>query len=583
MLRDALAAGPGASDLLLPRLGLSALLPIPALAWLEAAGARIRLAHRVDRIEPGEAGDHRWRVDDDAFDARRRSRPARSRRPGWWRRTTPAWAARAAALRYEPIVTVYARAPDARLPEPMLILHADDARPAQFVFDRGRLGGPAGLLAFVVSGAEAWVARGLAATEAATLAQARAALAAHLRGPLVAVRTIVEKRATFRCTPQLDRPSAAVAPGLAAAGDYVDGPYPATLEGAVRSGAAAARALLSPLSSARIAACERPKTGPSPSRCSSAPSACSTCWPSHQEPVSLKAISEQSGLHPSTAHRILNDLTIGRYVDRPEAGSYRLGMRLLELGNLVKARLDVRDAALAPMRELHKLTHQPVNLSMRQGDEIVYVERTYSERSGMQVVRAIGGRAPLHLTSVGKLFLAQDDAQRVRAYATRTGLAGHTRNSITELTALERELSRVSPVRHRARRRGAGARRALHGRRHPRRPGQAGGRAVDLGTGRSAGGKLAGALAGDRGADLGGARAPRLTLGRPSGRRSQQRRLARPPARRHGAGADSVDPAAHPLGIADARVLAGRIEEHHDQVRPAILACITRQRPASEM
>ena len=108
-------------------------------------------------------------------------------------------------------------------------------------------------------------------------------------------------------------------------------------------------------------------------------------------------------------------------------------MRLLELGNLVKARLDVRDAALAPMRELHKLTHQPVNLSMRQGDEIVYIERTYSERSGMQVVRAIGGRAPLHLTSVGKLFLAHDDPQRVRAYATRTGLAGHTRNSITDL------------------------------------------------------------------------------------------------------------------------------------------------------
>ena len=164
---------------------------------------------------------------------------------------------------------------------------------------------------------------------------------------------------------------------------------------------------------------------------------------SHQDPVSLKSISEQTGLHPSTAHRILNDLTIGRYVDRPEAGSYRLGMRMLEMGNLVKARLDVRDAALGPMRELHKLTHQPVNLSMRQGDEIVYIERAYSERSGMQVVRAIGGRAPLHLTSVGKLFLAQDDAQRVRAYATRTGLAGHTRNSITELNTLERELARV--------------------------------------------------------------------------------------------------------------------------------------------
>jgi DNA-binding IclR family transcriptional regulator len=162
-----------------------------------------------------------------------------------------------------------------------------------------------------------------------------------------------------------------------------------------------------------------------------------------QDPVSLKEISERTGLHPSTAHRILNDLTIGRFVDRPHAGSYRLGMRLLELGNLVKARLDVRDAALNPMRDLHKLTHQPVNLSMRQGDEIVYIERTYSERSGMQVVRAVGGRAPLHLTSVGKLFLAHDDPARVRSYATRTGLTGHTRNSITELARLERELATV--------------------------------------------------------------------------------------------------------------------------------------------
>ncbi len=164
---------------------------------------------------------------------------------------------------------------------------------------------------------------------------------------------------------------------------------------------------------------------------------------SKEEAISLKEISEKSGLHLSTTHRLLNDLATGRFVDHPQPGSYRLGMRLLELGNLVKSRLNVRDAALLPMRELHKLIQQPVNLSVRQGDEIVYVERAYSERSGMQVVRAIGGRAPLHLTSVGKLFLAADDPQRVRAYATRTGLSGHTKNSLTQLPALERELSKV--------------------------------------------------------------------------------------------------------------------------------------------
>jgi IclR family transcriptional regulator, carbohydrate utilization repressor len=161
------------------------------------------------------------------------------------------------------------------------------------------------------------------------------------------------------------------------------------------------------------------------------------------DPVSLKDIGQVTGLHPSTAHRILNDLVIGRIVERPDAGTYRLGMRLLELGNLVKARLDVRENALGPMRELHRLTNQPVNLSVRQGDEIIYIERTFSERSGMQVIRAIGGRAPLHLTSTGKLFLSTDEPGRVRAYATRTGLAGHTRNSITSLEKLERELSKI--------------------------------------------------------------------------------------------------------------------------------------------
>ena len=165
---------------------------------------------------------------------------------------------------------------------------------------------------------------------------------------------------------------------------------------------------------------------------------------SKSDPVSLKDLAAATSLHPSTAHRILNDMVIGRFVDRGETpGSYRLGMRLLELGNLVKARLSVREAALEPMRELHRKTGQTVNLSVRQGDEIVYIDRSYSERSGMQVVRAIGGRAPLHLTSSGKLFLASDDPRLVRAYATRTGLAGHTRNSLTDLVKLERELSQV--------------------------------------------------------------------------------------------------------------------------------------------
>lgn len=161
------------------------------------------------------------------------------------------------------------------------------------------------------------------------------------------------------------------------------------------------------------------------------------------DPVALKELARTTGLHTSTTHRILNDLVAGRYVERVDSGMYRLGMRLLELGSLVKGRLDVREAAIEPMRELHKLTGQTINLALRQGDEIVYIERAWSECSGMQVVRAIGGRAPLHLTSTGKLFLSVSDPRQVRAYAMRTGLAGTTRNSITQTDVLERELALV--------------------------------------------------------------------------------------------------------------------------------------------
>jgi DNA-binding IclR family transcriptional regulator len=166
------------------------------------------------------------------------------------------------------------------------------------------------------------------------------------------------------------------------------------------------------------------------------------------EAQSLKRLSELTDLHPSTAHRILNDMVACRLVERADSGTYRLGLKLLELGNLVKARLSVRDAAQLPMRALHKLTGQTVNLSVRQGDEIVYIDRAYSERSGMQVVRAIGGRAPLHLTSVGKLFLADDDSVKLKNYVSKTSLNGHTQNSISDLTQLEKELDLVKSLGH---------------------------------------------------------------------------------------------------------------------------------------
>jgi DNA-binding IclR family transcriptional regulator len=163
----------------------------------------------------------------------------------------------------------------------------------------------------------------------------------------------------------------------------------------------------------------------------------------HAQPVALKTLAQASGLHPSTAHRILGTLVTDRLVERADPGSYRLGIRLLELGNLVKARINVREHALPYMRELHAATGEAVNLSVRRDDEIVYIERTSSDRSHMRVVNIVGARAPLHITAVGKLFLLEDGPEGLRTYSQRTRLQQFTRNTITSAGTLERELERI--------------------------------------------------------------------------------------------------------------------------------------------
>ena len=230
VLKDALFSGAGSADLLLPRQPLSDLLAGPATAWL---GPRLRLGQRVQRIEPG------WRVDGEAFHAVVLActsvEAARLVAP-----LNPAWAATAQALAFEPIITVYLDSPGTTLSAPMLALREGPDAPAQFVFDHGQLGGASGRFAFVVSGAAPWAARGGCAE--AVLAQATRELA--WATPPVIAKTLTEKRATFACTPGLARPPAQIAPGLWAAGDYIDGPYPATLEGAVRAGLAAAQGVV---------------------------------------------------------------------------------------------------------------------------------------------------------------------------------------------------------------------------------------------------------------------------------------------------------------------------------------------------
>jgi squalene-associated FAD-dependent desaturase len=240
VLRDALLAGPGSADLLFPRLPLSDLWPMPAVSWLQRHGATLKLRHRIQTLS---ANGRQWLLDKQLFDqvilACTPHEAARLCQP-----LAPLWAAQAASLQHEPIATVFARSQGTRLPTAMVRLDSDDhERPVQFVLDHGHWSDREGYLAFVISGAQPWAERGHEAIERATLRQAEQALGPILRGPLQILRTLIDKRATFRCSAGLTRPSRQITQGLQAAGDYVAGPYPATLEGAVQSGVKAAQQL----------------------------------------------------------------------------------------------------------------------------------------------------------------------------------------------------------------------------------------------------------------------------------------------------------------------------------------------------
>lgn len=168
----------------------------------------------------------------------------------------------------------------------------------------------------------------------------------------------------------------------------------------------------------------------------------------HSAPVNLKQLALQTKLHPSTAHRILGVMVDNRLVDRVEPGTYRLGIRLLELGNLVKSRISVRQEALPYMQALHQELGETVNLSVRHDDEVVYIERTAASNSMIRVVQIIGARAPLHITAVGKIFLAEDGVEKFSQYTRRTGLPKYTENTLTDSECLTRELEKIRRQRY---------------------------------------------------------------------------------------------------------------------------------------
>ena len=240
VLKDALFGPAGSADLLLPRHDLGQIFPQAAIQWLQKNGADCRLGTRIENLDWQANRTPAWQVLDMDFDhvviATTSNEAARLIAP-----FNADWSDQARQIQFEAIATVYVQAPShVQLPHPMLALASNANAPAQFVFDRGLIchsSNPPGLMAFVASAAQ----EGKEILEAQVMLQAQALMQAlgypHADSErLQLLQTVVEKRATFACVPHLQRPSASPHPMLSVCGDYIDGPYPATLEGAVMSG-----------------------------------------------------------------------------------------------------------------------------------------------------------------------------------------------------------------------------------------------------------------------------------------------------------------------------------------------------------
>jgi squalene-associated FAD-dependent desaturase len=241
VLRDSLGGGRADTDLLLPAADLDRLFPLAAAGFIRARGGEIRLSTCVEHI------DDELTIAGETFDRIiLATAPQHAAAFLAQRSETANIAAMLASYAYEPIGTVYVGYPPTlKLPFPMLGLDSGAKENlGQWVFDRAPLGGPPGVMSFVLSARGAWDERDNDALAATLHTELEAALQTSLPPPLWH-QVIRERRATFSCRPDLPRPPAKTAHrGLWLAGDYVCAGYPATLEGAVRSGVAAALGVL---------------------------------------------------------------------------------------------------------------------------------------------------------------------------------------------------------------------------------------------------------------------------------------------------------------------------------------------------
>jgi len=162
--------------------------------------------------------------------------------------------------------------------------------------------------------------------------------------------------------------------------------------------------------------------------------------------ISLKELSAKVGLPKGTTHRLLTSLAYFGYVRQAsESKNYRLGFKLVELGNRLLDHLDLRAQARPFLINLCKKTKETVHLVILDKNEALYVDKVVSDEKpgGLQMVSRVGLRVPVHCSSVGKVFLAQYSDQEFERFVQEKGLEKRTENTITNTEKLKHHLKEI--------------------------------------------------------------------------------------------------------------------------------------------
>jgi IclR family transcriptional regulator, KDG regulon repressor len=160
--------------------------------------------------------------------------------------------------------------------------------------------------------------------------------------------------------------------------------------------------------------------------------------------VGLRELAAETGFPPSTVHRLLGILTDCQFLAQDaETKKYRLALKFLELGALVREDLDVITVARPHMSDLVKATSETVNLVFFDTAEVIYVDQVANPNSLLRMFTRVGARAPLHCTGVGKARLAAMSDKLVAEYWRSAKKQPYTVNTITDEIALKRELKAI--------------------------------------------------------------------------------------------------------------------------------------------